>query len=115
MVRRHLFLFAAMLAVGGSVAAPQSIEAKLAECRKQIDETDRQIVTLLNQRARIVARVGSIKKDANLPIAAPGRERKVLDHIVQVGNGGPLPPETLRRIYATVVQEMRNWEAGLRE
>jgi chorismate mutase len=114
MIRRYLFALAATL-ITGSVVAAQSVEAKLAECRKQIDETDRQIVTLLNQRARIVARVGGIKKDANLPVAAPDRERKVLDHIVQVGNAGPLPPETLRRIYATVIQEMRSWEASLRE
>jgi len=115
MIRRYLFLLTAMLAIGSSVAAPPSVEARLAECRKQIDETDQQIVKLLNRRAKIVARVGAIKKDAHLPVAAPDRERKVLDHIVQVGSAGPLPPEALRRIYATVIQEMRGWEASLRQ
>ncbi|HMF79291.1 MAG TPA: chorismate mutase [Bryobacteraceae bacterium] len=113
MIRPHLFLLAAALCAGTALAAPQSVEAKLAECRKQIDQTDRQIVNLLNQRAKIVARVGSIKKEANLPVTVPARERQVLDHIIQVGREGPLPPETLRRIYATVLQEMRNWEANL--
>ena len=85
-------------------------EARLASCRKQIDDTDQQIVALLNQRARIVAEVGKIKQEAHLPVAAPAREQQVLDHIVQLGGAGPLPPDRLRRIYQTVIQEMRIWE-----
>ena len=87
-------------------------EARLASCRKQIDDTDQQIVALLNQRARIVAEVGKIKQEAHLPVAAPAREQQVLDHIVQIGGAGPLPPDRLRRIYQTVIQEMRTWEEG---
>ena len=88
-------------------------ETRLASCRKQIDDTDQQIVALLNQRARIVAEVGKIKREAHLPVAAPGREQQILDHIVQVGGAGPLPPDRLRRIYQTVLQEMRTWEEEL--
>jgi chorismate mutase len=113
MIRRYLVLFAATLAAGIAVAAPPPVETKLAEYRKQIDETDQQIVHLLNQRARIVAQVGALKKEAKLPVTAPARERQVLDRIVQTGSAGPLPPEALRRIYVTVVTEMRNWEASL--
>ena len=88
-------------------------DTRLASCRKQIDDTDRQIVALLNRRARIVAEVGKIKREAHLPVAAPAREQQVLDHIVQVGGAGPLPPNHLRRIYETVLQEMRSWEEEL--
>lgn len=88
-------------------------ETQLASCRKQIDETDQQIVALLNQRARIVAEVGKIKQKAHLPVAAPAREQQILDHIVQLGGAGPLPPDRLRRIYQTLIQEMRTWEEGL--
>jgi chorismate mutase len=88
-------------------------ETRLAACRKQIDDTDQQIVVLLNQRARIVAEVGKIKHEAHLPVAAPAREQQVLDHVVQMGATGPLPADRLRRIYQTVIQEMRTWEEGL--
>jgi hypothetical protein len=37
----------------------------------------------------------------------------VLDHVVRLGGAGPLPPDRLRRIYETVLQEMRTWEEGL--
>lgn len=88
-------------------------DTRLASCRKQIDDIDRQIVALLNQRARIVAEVGKIKREAHLPVAAPAREQRVLDHIVKVGGAGPLPPDRLRHIYQTVLQEMRTWEEEL--
>jgi chorismate mutase len=88
-------------------------ETRLASCRKQIDDTDQQIVALLNQRARIVAEVGKIKLEAHLPVTVPAREQQILDHIVQLGRDGPLPPDRLRRIYQTVLQEMRTWEEGL--
>jgi chorismate mutase len=57
--------------------------------------------------------VGKIKQEAHLPVAAPGRERQVLDHVVQSGRSGPLPPDRLRRIYQTILEEMRTWEEEL--
>ena len=87
--------------------------AALITVRKYLDKIDQQIVALLDQRARIVAEVGKIKQEAHLPVAVPAREQQILDHIVQLGGAGPLPPDRLRRIYQTVIQEMRTWEEGL--
>ena len=87
--------------------------AALSTVRKHLDEIDQQIVALLNQRARIVVEVGKIKQEVHLPVADPAREQQILDHIVQLGGAGPLPPDRLRRIYQTVIQEMRTWEEGL--
>ena len=87
--------------------------AALSTVRKHLDEIDQQIVALLNQRARIVAEVGKIKQVAHLRVADPARELQILDHIVQLGGAGPLPPDRLRRIYQTVIQEMRTWEEWL--
>lgn len=99
--------------IGNAGQKISDTNTRLASCRKQIDETDQQIVALLNQRARIVAEVGKIKQESHLPVAAPAREQQILDHVVQMGLSGPLPPDHLRRIYQTVVQEMRTWEEEL--
>jgi chorismate mutase len=48
-------------------------------------------------------------------LIAPAREGQVLDRVVELGGAGPLPPDRLRRIYQTVIQEMRTWEEGLSE
>ena len=92
--------------------AQTSVDARLAQYRTQIDGVDRQIVELLNQRASIVKQVGAVKKEAGVPVAAPAREQQVLDRVVQAGKNGPLPPAALRRIYAAILLEMRNWEAA---
>ena len=96
----------------GAVASQTAVGARLADYRKEIDAVDRQIVELLNKRGSIVQKVGELKREAGLPIAVPDRERQVLENIVAAGKSGPLPAPTLRRIYASILQEMRVWEAG---
>lgn len=102
---------AVLLAVG-VVCAQTPVDARLAGYRSEIDGFDRRIVELLNQRAEVVRRVGLLKKEAGLPVAAPGREKQVIDRAVEAGKSGPLPPEAIRRIYETLLHEMRAWEAS---
>lgn len=105
-------IFSTLVLVSSSLVAQSPANPKLAEYRAQIDKIDQQIVELLNQRASVVDRIGVVKKQMNLPIAAPGRERQVLDHVADVGKNGPLPPDAIRRIYEMILQEMRKWEAS---
>jgi chorismate mutase len=48
-------------------------EESLATCRQQIDTLDQRIVELIQERARVVAEVGDIKREAHLPVTLPGR------------------------------------------
>ena len=43
----------------------------LAPLRAQIDELDRKIVELLNQRASVVVEIGKLKQQNNTPIYRP--------------------------------------------
>ena len=74
--------------------------SELEKLRKKIDEIDEQIVTLFNERAKVVIGVGEIKrKDKNAPpIYAPDREQAVMAKIKR-HNKGPLPDRTLMAIY----------------
>jgi chorismate mutase/prephenate dehydratase len=63
---------------------------QLEPLRRRIDELDRQIVELLNQRAEVVIQVGKIKNAGGAPIYAPDREKAVLQKISRL-NRGPLP------------------------
>jgi chorismate mutase / prephenate dehydratase len=113
MMRRESILTTTILPGVAAATEQGSVAKKLAECRSSIDETDQQIVKLLNQRAKIVADIGEIKQEAHLPVTVPAREKQVLDRVVQMGSGGPLPPDVLRHIYETIVREMRTWEEAL--
>ncbi|KPK72096.1 MAG: hypothetical protein AMJ79_16030 [Phycisphaerae bacterium SM23_30] len=72
----------------------------LEEYRQKIDEIDRQLVYLMNERAKVVVEVGNVKRSRQdaPPIYAPDRERAVLDKI-QAANKGPLPDRCLVAVY----------------
>jgi chorismate mutase len=88
-------------------------QEQLATDRQQIDSLDQNIVKLFQQRARLVREVGNIKREAHLPVTVPSREQQVIQKVQEFAKGGPLPPETVGRIYQKLIEEMRNWESEL--
>jgi len=75
--------------------------------RRKIDELDRKLVALLSERARAAVEIGKLKRDTDLPIYEPDRERIVFEN-VQGANRGPLPGRDLVRIYERIIDVMRN-------
>ena len=91
----------------------------IADWRKKIDEIDRSLVKLLNERARCVVEIGEIKQQDGLPIHEPSREQEVVWQSLEA-NQGPLASEALQRIFERIVAEGRalqqRWfEAGEKE
>jgi chorismate mutase len=74
--------------------------------RKAIDRLDLGILRLLNQRARIVDRIGAIKREMRMPIYEPRREDEVFRNVTG-GNGGPLSEAAVRRLFERIIDEMR--------
>jgi chorismate mutase-like protein len=80
--------------------------AKLSEFRVLIDDVDRRLVSLLNERTRVVEEIGRVKGHANLPIYEPKREDQVFANVCG-SNSGPLTQEAVRRIFERIIDEMR--------
>ena len=80
--------------------------ARLAEFRVSIDEIDRRIVALINERTRVVEEIGRVKRQAQLPVYEPKREEQVFANITSA-NQGPITPEAVRRIFERIIDEMR--------
>jgi chorismate mutase len=78
----------------------------LARCRDKIDEIDRRLVALLNERTCIVEEIGRVKKEAKLAIYEPKRESQVFDNIT-AHNHGPLSSDGVKRIFERIIDEMR--------
>jgi len=78
----------------------------LAQCRERIDEIDRRLVELLNERTSIVEEIGRVKRDAKLAIYEPKRESQVFDNITS-HNAGPLTADGMKRIFERIIDEMR--------
>jgi chorismate mutase len=78
----------------------------LEELRERIDVLDRQLVELLNERARAAQMVGHLKAATSLPVYEPNREKLVYANVRAV-NKGPLPDIELTHIYERIIDVMR--------
>lgn len=78
----------------------------LARYRERIDQIDRRLVELLNERTAIVEDIGRAKREAQMAIYEPKRESQVFDNITS-HNGGPLTEDGLKRIFERIIDEMR--------
>ena len=85
---------------------PDEARAALEKCRVLVDDVDRRIVALLNERTRVVENIGRVKRQTQMPIYEPKREDQVFANI-GASNGGPLTAEAVRRIFERIIDEMR--------
>ena len=78
----------------------------LARCREQIDDLDRRLVEVLNERTAVVEQIGRIKREAAMQVYEPNRETQVFANVA-AHNRGPLPAACLQRIFERIIDEMR--------
>ena len=78
----------------------------IAGWRKQIDELDRKLVELLNQRARAAHEIGRLKRNTQMPIYEPDREKIIHQNVCAV-NQGPLSDSDIMQIFECIVSIMR--------
>jgi monofunctional chorismate mutase len=87
------------------VTAPLDLD----ELRRGIDSVDQQILKLLHERIRLVMLVGQYKRERNIPVYDPERERQLLDRLSRAAEA-PLDAPTIRRIFERLVDESRRIE-----
>ncbi len=85
----------------------------LADLRQQIDALDRQLLTLLNQRAHLAEQVGDIKRAEGSPFFRPDRVAQVLEKIQQT-NPGPLKNTHVSAIWREIMSACLALEAPQR-
>ena len=85
----------------------------LQELRRQIDGLDRQILALLNERYKVVKKVGEWKLARNQPVYVPEREKMLLEKLESL-NPGPMSNDTLRAIYREIMSGSMKIELPLR-
>jgi chorismate mutase len=79
---------------------------KLSDWRRRIDELDKKLVELLNERSRCALEIGKIKQAESLPLYQPDREREVLEN-AERNNAGPLTDAAIRRLFERIIDEAR--------
>ena len=87
---------------------------EISDWRQKIDEVDRDLVRLLNERARVVLEIGKLKRQNGLAIQEPRREREVFQNIVEA-NQGPLESAAVQRMFQQIIEECRGLQQELFE
>jgi chorismate mutase len=77
--------------------------------REEIDAIDEKLINLLNRRSTCAIEIGRLKREREMPIYSPEREKQVIDHVLGV-NDGPLEPEAIRRLFERIIDESRRIE-----
>ena len=84
---------------------PSTIE----DWRRRIDEIDRKLLELLNERSRCAIEIGRLKRSLGLPVYQPEREKEILES-AENANPGPLDDTAIRRLFERILDEARSLE-----
>lgn len=82
---------------------------ELSDWRIRIDGLNQQLLELLNERAKCAQAIAELKKKKMLPVYDPLREKQVFDAVLGM-NKGPLPDDSIQRIFESIIVEHRRLE-----
>ena len=89
--------------------SPRGYAMKSSDWRRRIDEIDKKLVELLNERSQCALEIGRIKQESNIPLYQPDRENEVLAN-AESNNKGPLSDAAIRRLFERIIDEARSAE-----
>ena len=77
--------------------------------RIKINQLDDELLRIFNERAALALEIGHIKKQLDLPIYDPKREKLIFERMKQE-NPGPLGNDAIVRLFERVIDESRSLE-----
>ena len=77
--------------------------------RLEINRLDMELLKIFNQRAALALKIGEIKKELDLPIYDPSREKLIFTKMAE-NNPGPLENDAITRLFERVIDESRSLE-----
>jgi chorismate mutase len=81
----------------------------ISDWRRRMDEIDKKLVELLNERCKCALQIGHLKQRQNLPLYQPAREKEVIAN-AEHNNEGPLSHAAIRRLFERIIDEARSAE-----
>jgi chorismate mutase len=84
-------------------------QGRIEELRSRVDEVDRELIRILNERARIVQEIVGIKAEVGKPLFDPKREEEILRKVAEV-NEGPIYDSSMREIFELILHRIRDLE-----
>ena len=89
--------------------APQACDS-MARLRAGIDELDRELIRLLAERSRYIARAVVLKRRAGLPARIETRVNDVMDNVLSEAKRHDLDPRLVERLWAMMMEDFISYE-----
>ena len=86
-----------------------ALQERVRELRDRVDEVDRELIRALNERARIVQEIMTLKAESGAPVYDPKREEEILRRVVEM-NAGPIYDSSMRDIFELILHRIRDME-----
>ncbi len=87
---------------------------RIEDLRSRVDEVDRELIRILNERARVVQEMVAIKAEAGKPLFDPRREEEILQKVAEQ-NEGPIYDTSMREIFELILHRIRDLEVQREE
>src|SRR2546421_398795 len=82
----------------------------IEDWRREINALDRELLRLLNQRARVALKVGESKTASGVHLCDHTREREVIERMCEA-NEGPLDDRAIVELFRAIIHESRRIQA----
>jgi chorismate mutase len=86
-----------------------ALQERVRELRERVDEVDRELIRFLNERARVVQEIMTLKVESGAPVYDPKREEEILRRVVEQ-NTGPIYDSAMRDIFELILHRIRDLE-----
>ena len=86
-----------------------TLQQRVQELRARVDEVDRELIRALNERARIVQEIMTLKSESGAAVYDPKREEEILRRVVEM-NAGPIYDSSMRDIFELILHRIRDME-----
>lgn len=83
-----------------------TMKKRIVDLRKEIDEIDRKMVSLLLRRIDLAKQVGRLKKKHHLAVEDQQREEEIIDRLTKYA-GGKISREQLVRIFTPIFRSTK--------
>src|SRR5437762_12928537 len=82
----------------------------IEDWRREINALDRELLRLLNRRARVALKVGESKSASGVHLCDHTREREVIERMC-AANEGPLDDRAIVELFRAIIHESRRIQA----
>jgi len=96
-------------AIEASIGIRVTEEVQLQQLREAIDTVDAEILRLVASRVELVLRIAEFKRERQMPVYDPDRERAVIERLLSLAPSN-LDPQLVRRIFERIIDESRRVE-----